>query len=113
MKEALADPKTWLFAFYGGFAALIGGIGVQYSLLIKSFGFTTLQTSLLSIPNGVAQIIGITTACYALRKFPVRFLISFFSFYVFGLILFVYLRTHVRGLVLLDGSRVSLRVLLR
>lgn len=113
VKEALADPKTWLFAFYGGFAALIGGIGVQYSLLIKSFGFTTLQTSLLSIPNGVAQIIGITTACYALRKFPVRFLISFFSFYVFGLILFVYLRTHVRGLVLLDGSRVSLRVLLR
>lgn len=69
--EALRDPKTWLFAFFAGFASLIGGIGVQYSLLIKSFGFTTLETSLLSIPNGVAQIIGITTACYALRRFPV------------------------------------------
>lgn len=71
VKEALLDPKTWLFAFFAGFAALIGGIGVEYSILIKSFGFTTLQTSLLSIPNGVAQIIGITSACYALRRFPV------------------------------------------
>ncbi|KAL5522700.1 hypothetical protein ACEPAG_8718 [Sanghuangporus baumii] len=70
VKEALLDPKTWLFAAFAGFASLIGGIGVEYSLLIKSFGFTTLQTSLLSIPNGVAQIIGITSACYALRRFP-------------------------------------------
>ncbi|KAH8113932.1 MFS general substrate transporter [Phellopilus nigrolimitatus] len=68
--EALRDPKTWLFALFAGFASLIGGIGVQYSILIKSFGFTTLQTTLLSIPSGVAQIIGITTACYALRHFP-------------------------------------------
>lgn len=72
MIEALKDPKTWLFALFAGFASLIGGIGVQYSLVIKSFGFTTLQTTLLSIPNGVAQIIGITTACFALRRFPVR-----------------------------------------
>ena len=71
VKEALSDPKTWMFFFYGGFANLIGGIGVQYSLIIKSFGFTTLQTSILSIPNGVAQIVGITSACLVLRKFPV------------------------------------------
>ena len=70
--EALRDPKTWIFFVFGGFSNLIGGIGVQYALLIKQFGFTTLQTTLLGIPNGVAQIIGITTACYALRRFPVR-----------------------------------------
>ncbi|EJC99279.1 MFS general substrate transporter [Fomitiporia mediterranea MF3/22] len=70
MWEALKDPKTWLFGFFAAFANLIGGIGVQYSLLIKSFGFSTLETSLLSIPNGVAQIIGITAACFALRMFP-------------------------------------------
>lgn len=69
--EALKDPKTWLFMVFGGFASLLGGIGVQYSIVIKSFGFTTLQTTLLGIPSGVAQIIGITSACYALRKFPV------------------------------------------
>ncbi|KAI5121702.1 hypothetical protein M0805_002095 [Coniferiporia weirii] len=70
MIEAFTDPKTWLFALFAGFAALIGGIGVQYSILIKSFGFTTLQTTLLGIPSGFAQVIGITTACYALRRFP-------------------------------------------
>lgn len=77
--EALSDPKTWYFAFFAGFANLIGGIGVQYSMIIRDFGFTVLETSLLSIPNGVAQMIGITTACYALRKFPVsifRFVIA-------------------------------------
>ena len=31
---------------------LVGGIGVEYSLVIKEFGFTTLQTTLLSIPSG-------------------------------------------------------------
>ncbi|KAL5523135.1 hypothetical protein ACEPAF_1402 [Sanghuangporus sanghuang] len=70
VREALWDPKTWYFAFFAGFANLIGGIGVQYSLVINAFGFTVLETSLLSIPLGVAQIVGITTACYALRKFP-------------------------------------------
>ena len=70
--EALSDPKTWLFAVFAGFAALIGGIGVEYALVIKAFGFTTLQTTLLGIPAGVAQVIGILVACYALRRFPVR-----------------------------------------
>lgn len=69
--EAIYDPKTWTFAFAAGFANLLGGIGVQYSMIIRDFGFTLLETSLLSIPNGVAQIVGISTACYALRKFPV------------------------------------------
>ncbi|KAI5118501.1 hypothetical protein M0805_004001 [Coniferiporia weirii] len=68
--EALTDPKTWLIFIFAAFANLIGGIGVQYSILIQSFGFTTLQTTLLSIPSGFAQIIGITSACYALRRFP-------------------------------------------
>jgi len=52
------------------FTALQGGIGVQYSLIIQSYGFTILQTTLLNIPSGFAQVIGISTACYALRKFP-------------------------------------------
>lgn len=69
--EALLDPKTWIFFIFGAFSNLIGGIGVEYSLVIKQFGFTTLQTTLLGIPNGVAQIIGISSACYALRRFPV------------------------------------------
>ena len=69
--ETMRDPKTWIFFVFSGFASLIGGISVEYALVIKQFGFTTLQTTLLGIPNGLAQIIGITTACYALRRFSV------------------------------------------
>lgn len=74
--EALKDPKTYLFFCLAGFGSLQGGIGVQYSLLIKSFGFTTLQTTLLNIPSGFIQIIGISSACYAFRRFPVCFHLS-------------------------------------
>ena len=72
MMEALREPRTWLFAIFAGFCALVGGVGIQYSLLIKSFGFTQLQSTLLGIPSGAAQILAITTACYASRCFPVR-----------------------------------------
>lgn len=71
MMEALHEPRTWIYFFFAGFCALIGGIGVQYSLVIKSFGFTELQSTLLGIPGGAAQVIAITTACYLARRFPV------------------------------------------
>jgi len=49
---------------------LHNGVAQQYSLIIKSFGFTTLQTNLLIIPQGFAQIIGVTLICFLLRCFP-------------------------------------------
>ncbi len=75
--EAIKDPKTWVMAFMAGFTAMIGGVGVQYALIIKNFGFTQLQTALLGIPGGVAQIIAILLGCYALRRLPVRSAISY------------------------------------
>lgn len=71
MREALYEPRTWIYFLFAGFCALVGGIGVQYSLLIKSFGFSELQSTLLGIPGGAAQVIAITTACYLARRFPV------------------------------------------
>jgi len=68
--EALKDIKTWLYFFWAAIALLQSGIGVQYSIVIKSYGFTTLQTTLLNIPSGVAQMIGIMMGCYALRRYP-------------------------------------------
>lgn len=73
MMEALREPRTWLFAVFAGFCSLIGGIGIQYSLLIKSFGFTQLQSTLLGIPSGAAQVLAIVVACYASRIFPVSY----------------------------------------
>ncbi|TDL18719.1 MFS general substrate transporter [Rickenella mellea] len=68
--EALTDVKTWLFFFFATIANLQNGLQVQYSIIIKSFGFTTLQTTLLNIPSGFSSIIGVTLACYLLRRFP-------------------------------------------
>jgi len=68
--EALTDSKTWLFFILAVVANLQNGAGTQYSLIIKAFGFSTLQTTLLNIPSGVGQIIGITTGCYMLRRMP-------------------------------------------
>ncbi|TFK49089.1 MFS general substrate transporter [Heliocybe sulcata] len=68
--EALTDTKTWLFFLFAAVADLQNGIGVQYSRVIKSIGFTNLQTTVLNIPSGLTQIMGITLGCYLLRKFP-------------------------------------------
>ncbi|KAK7055772.1 MFS general substrate transporter [Favolaschia claudopus] len=59
MIEALVDPKTWLFAL---FAALTNVPNRnQKPLIINSFGFTVLQTTLLSCVDGVIEIITIST----------------------------------------------------
>jgi MFS transporter, ACS family, allantoate permease len=57
-----------LFAILSNF---VGGTGIQYSLIIKDFGFSVMQTTLLSIPGGACHIISITFYMWMLRKFPV------------------------------------------
>ena len=52
--EAVTDVKTWLFFLFACFSSLLGGVGSQYAIVIQSFGFTTLETTLLSIPSGFA-----------------------------------------------------------
>ncbi|KAG1720332.1 major facilitator superfamily domain-containing protein [Suillus paluster] len=54
MIEVLTDPKTWLFALFSALANL--------SLILASFGFTNLQTTLLSCVPGVIAILTILTA---------------------------------------------------
>jgi MFS family permease len=68
--EALKDPKTWLFFLFAAVADLQGGLGIQYAIIIKGFGFTTLQTTLLNIPSGFAMIFSITLGTIALKKWP-------------------------------------------
>ncbi|KAH8773718.1 MFS general substrate transporter [Diaporthe sp. PMI_573] len=68
--EAIKDPKTWLFFLLASIANLQNGIGTQYSLIIQSFGFTTLQTTALNVPAGAAQIVSITLATLILGRFP-------------------------------------------
>lgn len=66
--EALQDPKTWLFFFHSWSQEMANGLTNQYSLIIKSFGFTTLQTTLLGCLNGVTAGISLGAAAIILAK---------------------------------------------
>jgi hypothetical protein len=55
--EVLRDPAVWLYALLQMTSCLIiGGLGVFSNIIIKSFGFTTLQTQLLNIAQGGVTI---------------------------------------------------------
>ncbi|GIK02000.1 hypothetical protein Aspvir_006043 [Aspergillus viridinutans] len=55
--EVLRDPAVWLYALLQITSCLIiGGLGVFSNIIIKSFGFTTLQTQLLNIAQGGVTI---------------------------------------------------------
>ncbi|KIX93455.1 uncharacterized protein Z520_10875 [Fonsecaea multimorphosa CBS 102226] len=62
--EALTDPKGFLNAIAGGCGNILGGVGTFAGLLIKSFGFTTLQSTLLQLPVGVIECIGLVVVSF-------------------------------------------------
>ncbi|KAJ7453389.1 MFS general substrate transporter [Mycena latifolia] len=61
MIEALTDPKTWLFALFSALTNIPNSLSNQKPLIVNSFGFTTLQTTLLTCVDGVIEIITIST----------------------------------------------------
>ncbi|KAJ7027370.1 major facilitator superfamily domain-containing protein [Mycena alexandri] len=61
MIEALTDPKTWLFALFSGLTNIPNSLSNQKPLIVNSFGFTVLQTTLLTCVDGVIEIITIST----------------------------------------------------
>jgi hypothetical protein len=61
MIEALTDPKTWLFALFSALDNVPNSLTNQQQLIIASFGFTDLQTTLLGCVPGVVEILTIYT----------------------------------------------------
>jgi MFS transporter, ACS family, allantoate permease len=59
--EALLDPKTWLFALFSAFNNIPNSLTNQRSIIVASFGFSTLQTTLLGCVDGVIEIVTIWT----------------------------------------------------
>ncbi|ATY59793.1 Major facilitator superfamily general substrate transporter [Cordyceps militaris] len=64
--EALKDPKTWLFTGHALTQEMANGTTNQYSLLINSFGFTVLQTTLLGAVLGAMNFTCLALAAIAL-----------------------------------------------
>jgi len=64
MYEALRDPKTWLFALFSVLAMVPVSVVHQRQIIVASFGFSYLQTTLLGCVDGV---IGVVTTYIGIR----------------------------------------------
>ncbi|KAF7800177.1 hypothetical protein EIP86_011424 [Pleurotus ostreatoroseus] len=66
--EALADPKTWLFALFSALDNVPNSLTNQRQIIVSSFGFSYLQTTLLGCVDGFIEIVtiwsGVTLVAY-------------------------------------------------
>ncbi|KAK5159399.1 hypothetical protein LTS14_002541 [Recurvomyces mirabilis] len=69
VKEALMDPQIWCYCLIQISTTLpTSGLGAFYAIIIKDFGFTTLQTQLLAMVLGVYIIIVLFSSTWLVRK---------------------------------------------
>lgn len=64
MIEAFTDPKTYLFALFSLLDNIPNSLTNQRQIIVSSFGFTSLQTTLLGCVDGVIEIITIFTGVH-------------------------------------------------
>ncbi|KAH9211772.1 allantoate permease [Leptodontidium sp. 2 PMI_412] len=57
--EALLDPKVWLTALSTGSGNILGGVAAFAAIIIRGFGFTPLQTTLIQCPSGLIDLISL------------------------------------------------------
>lgn len=73
VRQCFADPQTWLLVIITVAASVPNGaVGSFQSILIKGFGFTNYQTTLLQIPGGVIAVISVLLATWSAAKFNAR-----------------------------------------
>lgn len=70
MIEALLEPKTWLFAVFAALDNVPNSLTNQRSIIVTSFGFTHLQTTLLGCVDGVVEIVTIWTGVAIASRIP-------------------------------------------
>ncbi|OBU00655.1 hypothetical protein VE01_01284 [Pseudogymnoascus verrucosus] len=71
VKEAFLDVKTWIFFLLGILNTIpAGGLSNFGSLLIKGFGFSAINTQLLTIPSHTVQVIFLIGAGIFANKVP-------------------------------------------
>ncbi|KAF7437247.1 hypothetical protein PC9H_004084 [Pleurotus ostreatus] len=70
MIEALLDPKTWLFALFSALDNIPNSLTNQRQIIVSSFGFSPLQTTLLGCVDGVVEIVTIYTGVNIAARIP-------------------------------------------
>ena len=70
MIEALTDPKTWLFVLLTILSSIPGSLNNQLQIIVASFGFNLIQTTLLSCVNGVVVVVVLLTCVSIVSRTP-------------------------------------------
>ncbi|KAG5645599.1 hypothetical protein DXG03_005737 [Asterophora parasitica] len=65
--EAFTDPKTWLLALFVASSNIFNAVTNQRQLIVKQFGYTIGQTTLLGTVDGAVQILTILSGVYLVR----------------------------------------------
>jgi ACS family allantoate permease-like MFS transporter len=68
--EAFTDPKTWLFALFSVLDNIPNSLTNQIQIIIVSFGFNPLQTTLLGSVSGAVEIVTIFTGVTIASRIP-------------------------------------------
>ncbi|KAG1838582.1 MFS general substrate transporter [Suillus subalutaceus] len=70
MLEALKDPKTWIFALFSALDQIPNSLTNQRQIIVTSFGFSDLQTTLLSCVDGFVEVATIWTGVTIVSRIP-------------------------------------------
>ncbi|KAK0234042.1 MFS general substrate transporter [Armillaria fumosa] len=70
MIEALTDIKTWLFALFSVLANIPNSLANQRQLIILSFGFSNLNTTLLGCVPGAVAVLAVWTGTSIAARIP-------------------------------------------
>ncbi|KAK0211108.1 major facilitator superfamily domain-containing protein [Desarmillaria ectypa] len=64
--ETFKDPKIWIMVLFAALSNIVNSLTNQRQLIVKQFGFSTIQTTLIGCVDGVVEILtiwlGITLA---------------------------------------------------
>ncbi|KAJ7153325.1 MFS general substrate transporter [Mycena filopes] len=77
MIEALLDPKTWLFALFSALDNVPNSLTNQRQLIVSSFGFGVLRTTLLGCVDGVVEMLAIWSGVTIAAKMDSRASVAF------------------------------------
>jgi hypothetical protein len=73
LKEALLDPKTWMwFCLLLSISIPSGGISTFGPLIISTFGFDKFQTILFNIPFGAVQLLACLGSAFLAQKIKMK-----------------------------------------
>ena len=64
------DPKTWLFALFSALSNVPNSLTNQRQIIVASFGFTYIHTTLLGCVDGVVEIATIWTGVQIVARIP-------------------------------------------